>query len=453
MHEKVFPCVLALLAAACAPGADINSTYPAPTTAFENARLVIGDGSVIEQGTLVIQEDRVLQVGRTGGVQVPAGARRVDIAGKTIIPALIDAHAHLGFEGYTSWGGENYTRENVLDHLERYAYYGFGTVMTTGTDPAELIFGIQRQQAAGAIGGARVLFAAGMAPPNAGPNPQMLEATRALAGVIVHAAADPEQARQAVREIATQSIPFIKIWVDDRSGAQPKLERPIYEAIIEEAGRHGIEVLAHQQTIADMKALAAAGVAGFLHGRLGDSIDDEVVELMRRRGTFLVPNIGLTERGRERISDDPHLQQSLAPEVIQRLREGYSPRPAATPEQERALRDAFQKFVRAGVPIVLGTDAGAVPDHFFGYTGHRELEIYVRLGMSPLQALTAATGTAAEQLGLDDRGILTDGRSADFVILDANPLTDIRNTRSIADVYLRGERVDRERLRAKFTGE
>jgi imidazolonepropionase-like amidohydrolase len=423
---------------------------------LENARVIIGDGQVVENGAIVIEGQRVTQVGRADQVRAPAGAARIDLTGKTVMPAMIDAHAHLGYEGHLTWRGENYTRENVIDHLNRYAYYGFSAVFTTGTDPDELLTQIQREQEAGRFGGARVIFAAGMAPPGQGPNAQLLQTAAVLNRTIVRGARTPEEGREAVREIARLQILFIKVWVDDRGGTQERLARPVFEAIIDEASRNGIRVVAHQQNVQDMKELLEAGVAGFLHGRLGPSIDQELVALMRRNGAFVVPNVGLTERGQEMVHEDPFLHESLGEEALARLRSahsvgmGFVARPRNTEEQERNVRQGFQTLLNGGVDIVLGTDAGAVPDHFFGYTGHRELEIFIRLGMTPEQAIVAATSAPARHLGLDDLGTIAPGKSADLIVLDANPLDDIRNTRRIADVYLRGERLDREAMRSHF---
>jgi len=419
---------------------------------YEGARLIVGDGTTIESSAFLVEGDRIAQVAEAGTIEPPAGATRVDLSGKTVMPALIDAHGHLGYEGYMSWEGENYTRENVIEHLNRYAYYGFGAVLTTGTDPDELVVQMQQEQAKGEFGGARLLFAAGMAPPGQGPNQQLLESAQSLGRVIVRGAATEEEGRAAVREVATMPIPFVKIWVDDRGGTQEKLQPNVYRAIIDEAEQHGIRVIAHQQTIDDMKDLLRAGVAGFLHGRIGPAVDDELVQLLLENDAFVVPNILLGERGRERIHEDPLLLESISPEVATRLRDSFQERPPSTPEQEAALRNAFMKLVDADVEIILGTDAGGVPDHFFGYTGHKELQVFTRLGMTPMQAIVAATQRAAEHLGLEDMGTIAPGKSADFIVLDANPLDDISNTQRIQTVVLRGEQVDREALRASFGG-
>jgi imidazolonepropionase-like amidohydrolase len=441
----------------------------------------VGDGDVIENGAMLVEGGRIVAVAGTGALVTPEGTAVVDLTGKTVIPALIDAHAHIGYEGYRNWGADVYTRENVIEHLERYAYYGFGAVFSAGTDPDDFALEIERAQEAGEVGGARFVFAAGMAPPGEGPNNQFLQHTLAVAErtgmTILRGAATPEEGRAAAREVAAKGIRFIKIWVDDRGGTQEKLGPEVYRAITQEARSLGLDVIVHQQSVQDMPGLLDAGVAGFLHGRLGPALDAPLAARVRQTNAFLVPNLGLGERNAERVADDPWLAEATPPEVVERLGAAYDARQqgaggpggrgqgaaaggggggptaaGAAAARERGLRESFGHLLAAGVDVVLGTDAGAVPDHFFGYTGHKELEIFVRLGMTPGQALVAATSRPAARLGLDDLGTLAPGKSADFVVLDANPLDDIRNTRTISRVYLRGNEVDRAALRRRFTG-
>ncbi|HAC07536.1 MAG TPA: hypothetical protein DCF71_16945 [Gemmatimonadetes bacterium] len=459
--SPIFALGLFIAAAGCATDAPVSTAV-----LFEGARLILGDGSLIEQGALLVEGDRIVAVGPRGEVVTPLGATPIDVTGKTIIPALIDAHAHLGYEGYTSWGAENYTRSNLIEHLERYAYYGFGAVFSAGSDPEGLALEVQRTQRESDAEGARLVFAAGMAPPGQGPNNQFLSQAIAIADetgmTVLRGVASSEDARDAVREVAAKGIPFIKIWVDDRGGSQVKLRRDVYRAILDEAQVRGIEVFVHQQNAQDMPDLLDAGVAGFLHGRIGAAMGESLIAQIREAGAFLVPNLGLGELRRERVADDPFLRETTQPDVSARLGEAYDARQpssanagelaASAAERERALSKAFSRLVAAGVDIVLGTDAGALPGHFFGYTGHRELEIFVRLGMSPMQAIVAGTSRPAERLGLSEMGTLAAGKTADFVILDENPLEDIRNTRTISQVYLRGRVVDREGLQMRWTG-
>jgi imidazolonepropionase-like amidohydrolase len=384
----------------------------------------------------------------------------VSLAGKSVTPAFIDAHAHLGYESTESWGADNYTRENMIENLERYAYYGFGAVFSAGSDPDDFALEIQRAQDVGEIGGARFVFAAGMAPPGQGPNNQFLVHTATVAErmgmTVLRGVASPADARTAVAEVAAKGIPFIKIWVDDRGGSQQKLSPELYQAIISEARAHDIAVVVHQQGTADMPGLLDAGVAGFLHGRLGPTLDGALAARIRQADAFLVPNLGLGELRRERVADDPLLQETVRADVVARLGTAFDERQqqpggAGNPAgNEAALRESMGHLLAAGVDVVLGTDAGAVPDHFFGYTGHRELEIFVRLGMTPAQAIVAGTSRPAARLGLDDMGTLAPGKRASFVILDANPLDDIRNTRGISAVWLDGEEVDRAALRQRL---
>jgi imidazolonepropionase-like amidohydrolase len=423
---------------------------------LDNVRVIIGDGSVLESGALLVDGGRIRAVGLRSEIELDSSVEVIDLSGKTIMPALIDSHAHLGYEGHTSWGAENYSRENLIDHLQRYAYYGFSAVFSAGSDPDVLANQVQQAQLAGEFPSARFLFAAGMAPPGQGPNDQFLTHAVGLEQQtgqrILYGVDSIEQVIDSVREIAAKNISVIKIWVDDRGGSQQKLTPQLYRAINDEAAENGIEIYVHQQYAEDMPDLLEAGVSGFLHGRIGAGLGREIAQQISAANAFVVPNMGLGELRREAIGTDEFLRASLPASVVARLGESGQRLLNANREEahEAELRASFGHLLDANVDIVLGTDAGAVPDHFFGYTGHRELEIFVRLGMTPMQAIVAATSKPAQRLGLDDLGLLQPGYSADLVVLDENPLNDIRNTRSISLVFLNGKMLDRAGLAADF---
>jgi imidazolonepropionase-like amidohydrolase len=451
------PAIVVLLQVLVLPQLVYGQQVEAERYLLDNVRVIVGDGSILESGALMIDGGRITAVGLRSEIESDLGVEVIDLSGKTIMPALIDSHAHLGYEGHTSWGAENYSRENLIDHLQRYAYYGFSAVFSAGSDPDALAYQVQQAQLAGEFPSARFLFAAGMAPPGQGPNDQFLTHAVALEQQtgqrILYGVDSVEQAIDSVREIAAKNISVIKIWVDDRGGSQQKLAPQLYRAIADEAAENGIEIYAHQQYAEDMPDLLEAGVSGFLHGRIGVGLGREIAQQLTAANAFVVPNMGLGELRLEAIGVDEFLRASLPASVSARLGESGQRLLKANREETREAerRTSFGHLLDANVDIVLGTDAGAVPDHFFGYTGHRELEIFVRLGMTPMQAIVAATSKPAQRLGLDDLGLLQPGYSADLVVLDENPLNDIRNTRSISLVFLNGKILDRAGLAADFT--
>lgn len=419
---------------------------------FQNASLIIGDGSVLTNHDLLIENGLIVSLGEN--LPPPDTGLVVDLQGKWVMPALIDAHAHLGFQSRQSWGADNYDLENLTDNLEQYAYYGFGAVFSAGSDPAE-IAQLLTATVRSRNNLPEFLYAAGLAPPGEGPNNQFLEQTsqvQARTGYqVLYGVTDPESARQTVTDLALKGFEFLKIWVDDRGGSQTKLAPEIYRAVAQHAGEAGLKVFVHQQSASDMLDLISAGVDGFLHGRIGRDFTDGLIERAVQSDVFVIPNLGLGELRREAIGED----QFLTPFLSQGLRESLSaseirqmqPERDATNESE--LIAGFARIETGDLDLVLGTDAGAVPGHPFGYTGHRELEIYVRLGMSPMDALRSATSLAAKHLGLRGLGLLEPGKQASLLILNSDPTSDIRNTRDIHSVYLNGQRVDRSAISSR----
>jgi imidazolonepropionase-like amidohydrolase len=409
---------LFLVAARSTPVAAQAQATAGSVTVYEGARVIVGDGSApIENAAFVVDGSRFTQVGQAGQVQVPAGARRVDLRGKTVMPAIIDTHTHLSTD-----------REMLADQLQRKAYYGVGVAMSLGQDTGDVAFQVREE----AIPNAARLRTAGRGITM--PEPGRTEAPYWVTTV--------EEARKAVQDLAARRVDLVKIWVDDRNGMYEKLTPELYGAIIDEAHENGLRVTAHIFALEDAKGLVRAGIDAFAHGVRDRDIDDEFVNMMRQRpAVVLVPN--LPDRGV--ATDLGWLRDSVPAAELARLQAAATDRPPAQQAFGIQARN-LAKLNAAGVRIALGTDGNVSWAH------HLEMEDMVAAGMTPSQVIVAATRNAADLLRLTDAGTVAANKSADFLVLDANPLEDIKNTRRIADVYLRGVKVDRAALRASWMG-
>ena len=408
---------LALVLAAAAWFAPIGRAQNG-VTLFEGARIIVGDGSApVENGAFVVDGTRITQVGRAGELKPPAGATRVNLAGKTVMPAIIDTHTHMPD-----------SRDALVDALQRKAFYGASVVMSLGQDPGDLAFTVRNERIPGA---ARLLTAGrGITMPEPGRTD------------VPYWISTDAEARKAVQELAARKVDTVKIWVDDRNGKYKKLTPELYGAVIDEAHKHGLRVTVHVYYLDDAKGLLRAGIDAFAHGVRDKDVDDEFLGLAKKRANFvLVPN--MPDRGV--ATDMSWLKDSVSADQFKKLQAAAVDRPDAQQAFGIQARN-LAKMNAAGIKIALGTDGNVA------WSQHLEMEDMVASGMTPQQVIVAATKNGADFLALKDQGTISAGKNADFLVLDANPLDDIRNTRRLSEVYIRGARLDRAALRSRWMG-
>jgi imidazolonepropionase-like amidohydrolase len=468
--------ILAMAGAAAAQAPTVQApTVQAPTvTVFEGARLITGDGSApIENSAFVVENNKFGQIGRRGEVQVPAGAKRVDISGKTVMPTLVDLHGHFGFQNIAAgtMSKEMFTRENLIDHMQRLAFHGVGAAVGVGdlVDRSDMHGGrtgwgdVPLRLREEVVPGAALFrtSGAGMAWPGSGAqgDPSRVD--------VSYPVSTPAEARAAVDDYVKIKPDFIKIWVDDRRGTKKTLTPDLYRAIADEAHKFNVPVAVHNVKLTDAKELLRAGVEGWLHVpvRDGDVVDDEIIGIVKDRIArndrpvmWITPSLitswmNLAGGTRPAWLDDPLLRATYSPEQLEKY--WGEPLKKMTPEAVARVKKNFEnegrnamKLRAAGMRVIEGTDTGQ-SRFLIGYFNHIDLESMVAMGMTPMETIVAATRDGAQIAHLDT-GLVAAGKNADFIVLDANPLESISNTRRINQVYLRGQEVPRAALAAKW---
>jgi imidazolonepropionase-like amidohydrolase len=360
--------------------------------------------------TLVVEAARIAQVGKSADVRVPAGATRVNLAGKTVMPDLIDTHTHL-----------SQTREELILDLRRRAYYGVSAALSMGTDETMAELDMRGQDEPGL---ARAFTAwHGITRPEPG---------RTMAPFWINT---EEQGRKAVQELTGRKVDIVKIWVDDRDGKYQKLTPALYGGIIDEAHKNGLRVTAHIFTLEDAKGLLRAGVDAFAHSVRDRDVDDEIMTLVKQHPNLVV-NPNLPDRGVR--TDVSWLRASLPAAEMQKVEESNTDRPRVQQFHQIQARN-LAKLNAAGTRIILRTDSNTRS------RPHVQIGDMVFAGLAPRQRHRGLDQECAEFLRMSDAGTIAPGKSADCAVLDADPLDNITNTRRIAAVYLRGVAVDRTR--------
>ncbi|HAY45605.1 MAG TPA: hypothetical protein DCY55_04905 [Gammaproteobacteria bacterium] len=397
------------------PVTETANAEPVTVVFYEGARLIVGDGSEpIENSVFSVDSGHFVAVGTAGELTIPEGATRIDLSGMTVMPTIIDTHTHLSV-----------TREALLDDLQRRAYFGVSATLSMGADGP----GAPLEMRDEVIPDAALYQSAGhgITAPEPGRR-------------VVHWVTNEEEARQAVQTEAARNVDVIKLWVDDRDGQFEQLSPEIYGAAIDEAHQNNIRVSSHQYELVDAKGLVRAGVDIFAHGVRDQDIDDEFVDMVKQRPNLvLIPN--LPERGVP--TDLDWLTGSIPDAVLNGLQENNTDNPEAQEMFNIQARN-LARLSDEGMTITVGTD-GNRP-----WGPHIEMEDMVASGMTPAQVLVAATKNGAALMELDDRGTIEVAKVADFIVLAANPLDDINNTRKISTVYLSGKEVDRAGISARW---
>ena len=425
--------LVSLLTSCASPAPTVVEPTPG-VRAFVGARLVIGtpgatttDG-VIENGTLVMRAGRIESVGAADTTDIPPDAEVIDVAGSTIIPGLINAHGHVndvrGLESDPAF----YTEDHVVHQLKQYARYGVTTVLSLGGGgPAGVTVRDRSTQ-------------------------ELLHARLYLSGPVV-TADSPEAARQRVDEVAGLGVDIIKIRVDDNLGTSTKMPPETYAAVIDQAHERGLRVAAHVYYLDDAKGLLNADVDFIAHSVRDQEVDTELATLLTERDVCYCPTLmrevsTFVYAERPEWFDDPFFLQGVDPAVVQALeqpeyQEAVRNRPSAQVYKEGlgVAQRNLKQLADQGVRIAMGTDTGPA-GRFQGYFEHGELELMAEAGLTPLEIIASATGEAARCLQVEtELGTLSAGKWADFIVLSANPLDDIRNTHAIESVWIAGQEV------------
>lgn len=395
----------------------------AQVTVLTHATVINGSGAPPRKDFTIVMENGLIRaMGPSALIEPPLDAAIVDLTGKFVVPGIINAHGHVG--------------ARTEPQLRQYALYGVTTTNSMQTDPDEVVQ-VREAQKRGYLLGSRVFtvkyrFA---------PDPKV---------------ATPQQARAKVDETVAAGADFIKLWVESNFGTRAKLSPEFCSAVLEQSRKHGKITFAHIYELSDAKLLIGQGLNVLAHNVRDREVDAEFIKLARQRDVTLIPTLardeGIFVYGEAPAwIEDPYFLKFVPPERQALLKTRIREQQANHPQRGRFKAGLemnkinLKKMADGGVRIAFGTDSGGAADRFFiqGYFEHREMELMVQAGLTPMQVIQSFSKGASEALRIDRNfGTLAAGKAADLLVLERNPLENIANMRTIQAIYLGGRRFD-----------
>ena len=436
---------------------------------IKDARLFLGDGGVLEKGSVLIKDGKIEQIFE-GSAPDPKSldATAIEGAGKTLLPGLIDVHVHLGANGGIS--AEAYKNGGAMDReLAAYLFSGVTAVKSLG-DALDEMLKLRAQIKSGEKLGAELFIVGPMftAPGGHGTeySTYLPDAVRPVFDAqVLRLPKTPEEAKAQVAELHRQGVDGIKAILE--SGGGPgrfnRLDPQIVKAIGEAAREAGLPLVVHTGDARDVADALNANANGIEHGSFREDIPESLFERIKQQGVTYDPTLTVEEgisalaQGSAAPVERSLVQQAAPPELLASIQV------AITSSDSQSMRASYQRYPgrleqgkrnllaarKAGVALVTGTDSGN-PMTLHGPAIHREMQLWVEAGIAPSDALQAATYNAARLLGASQRiGLIRAGYEANLLLVDGNPLQDISATERISALFFKGGRVDRSELFTK----
>jgi imidazolonepropionase-like amidohydrolase len=415
---------------------------PNAATFLSGARFIAGDGSApIENSAVILYEGKIHHVGKVGEVFPPSGSdQKTGLEDYSIIPMMVNLSGYPGLSSAGAFSPKDYNLQRLTSDLNRYAYYGVVAV-AAGGDANGLAFQVRDDQKAGKATGAQ-LFTSGRGIAAKGGSDFL--------GNVPIRVGTGDEARKAVGELADRKVDVIVLWADG-------MKAEAASALIDEAHKRKLKVLADAPTLAEAKEVVKAGVDALVGSVRDREVDDEFISLLKEKKVALAPALSSIEARfvytqKPRWLGEPAMREAYPSQLSAYLsdpafisRMTREDNPDSFRQQYEIAKKNLKKLVDGGVTIAFSSGSG-LRYTFPGYFEHRELELMVEAGMSPMDVIKAASASSAAALGAVDLGALTPGKQANFMIVP-DPTADIKNTREAYKVWINGTEVDRVDLK------